>query len=362
MSAEINRLLQSGLVSGYPDDNWGGRRPATRYETAVATHAGYVTVKRILEEGDSLARTQSAAERALEPLLRLTRALSVELMNLGVDTKVMIADLSALEVLSFSHARVPADDPIYETLKQLKREGMLFTTGYRGGNPSRFQIAQWLRKTWNSVDASLARPGLAQSPTEAQYFSNVSNNSNALSRSIQYFSPELAALKENPSQMVGNIQGWQSKIDEKLKKFDRRQMIPDERKLGHSENDQEALLDLKELVRTGVVRNLPSGMHVRLTNYMAADCLDPTIKAMHEVLRIFAKPDCDDYIDFSMMAVDIGMATDNVRRLITRFAPELRARKINPDDLRKQLHDIHDLVEACWSPEKISHWQELPAP
>lgn len=272
----------------------------------------------------------------------------------------LMADLEQLNQSSFSNATIPQGDPIYETLKQLRREGLLFTPGLKNRvNPSKFQIAQWLRESYRSINTSLLSLDNADNPDRAHDLIRWSANSAAFEKSIRYFAPELSSLKDDPHSIIEDIHKWPSEAAKRLGNYDVSQTIPDIRKLERTKTDEQAMADLKTLRQTGMDRNLNMSMHVRPTNYMVAACLEPTILHMKDTLKKLASPDCP-VIDCSMVAVEIGMSVDSLQRLIKHFEPELRATKIDPDRLRREIRGARDLVGESWTPQKVAQWNLFP--
>lgn len=102
----LKQMRQDGILVGYPDTICG-TRPPTRYELAVATHATYLRVRRMLnylETDPTKSRFETAIEisktaRYLEPLSRLRSEFERELANLGVPYLAMADDLRALNRL-----------------------------------------------------------------------------------------------------------------------------------------------------------------------------------------------------------------------------------------------------------------------
>ncbi len=108
----VDTLQKAGIVIGYPDGTYGGRRPMTRYEFAVAIARLLAQMNPGVKSGD-LATLRSDLENqiqgntaAIQALQQLVNGFGPELTRLGVDVAANTARLDALE------ARVGRDEGI----------------------------------------------------------------------------------------------------------------------------------------------------------------------------------------------------------------------------------------------------------
>ncbi len=108
----VDTLQKAGIVIGYPDGTYGGRRPMTRYEFAVAIARLLAQMNPGVKPGD-LANLRSDLENqiqgntaAIQALQQLVAGFGPELQRLGVDVAANTARLDALE------ARVGRDEGI----------------------------------------------------------------------------------------------------------------------------------------------------------------------------------------------------------------------------------------------------------
>jgi hypothetical protein len=117
----VNELAQRGIVNGYPDSTFGGKRALTRYEFAVAIQRMLQDVQRRIDEaiaahtsgqphgtgtgtpvtppptGDFFSREQGEAlRRDVDQLRRLTTEFQDTLAALGTDVDQIKRDLAAL--------------------------------------------------------------------------------------------------------------------------------------------------------------------------------------------------------------------------------------------------------------------------
>jgi len=115
--ASVDTLQKAGIVIGYPDGTYGGRRPMTRYEFAVAIARLLNQMNPGVKPGD-LATLRSDLENqiqgntaAIQALQQLVNGFGPELTRLGVDVAAADARLDALE------ARVGRDEGILGAVK-----------------------------------------------------------------------------------------------------------------------------------------------------------------------------------------------------------------------------------------------------
>ncbi len=108
----VDTLQKAGIVIGYPDGTYGGRRPMTRYEFAVAIARLLAQMNPGVKAGD-LTTLRSDLENqiqgntaAIQALQQLVAGFAPELQRLGVDVAANTARLDALE------ARVGRDEGI----------------------------------------------------------------------------------------------------------------------------------------------------------------------------------------------------------------------------------------------------------
>ena len=115
----VDTLQKAGIVIGYPDGTYGGRRPMTRYEFAVA-------IARLLAQmngkggGGDLAQLRSDLEgriagntAAIDALRTLVNGFQTELTRLGQDVAAINARLDALEArVGALEGRVTRDEGI----------------------------------------------------------------------------------------------------------------------------------------------------------------------------------------------------------------------------------------------------------
>src|SRR5215210_1992272 len=105
----VNELAQHGIVNGYPDQTFGGKRALTRYEFAVALQRMLQDVQRRIDaipkpppgggaagppgiSPEELARMRTA----IETPQRLAREFSDTLATLGTDVDQLKRDLAAM--------------------------------------------------------------------------------------------------------------------------------------------------------------------------------------------------------------------------------------------------------------------------
>src|ERR1044072_3882106 len=100
----VKQLKDDGFVIGYPDGMWcRGSRPASSYEFAVFSHAGYANLKAMLEKlesGKQVVTPSSYAEltkdaQASRDVIRLFDEFAVELDKLGADAPPITAEISS---------------------------------------------------------------------------------------------------------------------------------------------------------------------------------------------------------------------------------------------------------------------------
>ncbi len=114
--ASVDTLQKAGVVIGYPDGTYGGRRPMTRYEFAVAI-ARLLSQLGTVKPGDlSALRTDlenqiAGNKAAIDALTALVNGFKPELDRLGVDVAANTARLDALE------ARLGRDEGILGAVK-----------------------------------------------------------------------------------------------------------------------------------------------------------------------------------------------------------------------------------------------------
>jgi hypothetical protein len=109
----VDTLQKAGIVIGYPDGTYGGRRPMTRYEFAVAIARLLAQMNHPGVSASDLANLRSDLENqiqgntaAIQALQALVNGFAPELQRLGVDVAANTARLDALE------ARVGRDEGI----------------------------------------------------------------------------------------------------------------------------------------------------------------------------------------------------------------------------------------------------------
>ncbi len=135
----VDTLQKAGIVIGYPDGTYGGRRPMTRYEFAVAIARLLAQMNPGVKAGD-LATLRSDLENqiagnkaAIDALTALVNGFKPELDRLGVDVAANTARLDALE------ARLGRDEGVIGAIKneqdRLKITGEFNVIGR--GNASR---------------------------------------------------------------------------------------------------------------------------------------------------------------------------------------------------------------------------------
>ena len=118
----VDTLQKAGIVIGYPDGTYGGRRPMTRYEFAVAIARLLAQMNRQRQRAtaDDLApcaptwKTASpATRRRLTPSAPWSTAFSPELTRLGQDVAAANARLDALEArVNALSGRLDSDEGI----------------------------------------------------------------------------------------------------------------------------------------------------------------------------------------------------------------------------------------------------------
>ena len=96
--ASVDTLQKAGIVIGYPDGTYGGRRPMTRYEFAVAIARLLAQMNNAKPFDPSGLEAQIAANKsALDALSTLVNGFQTELTRLGVDVASNTARIDALE-------------------------------------------------------------------------------------------------------------------------------------------------------------------------------------------------------------------------------------------------------------------------
>ena len=100
----VDTLQKAGIVIGYPDGTYGGRRPMTRYEFAVAIARLLAQMNKPGVNAGDLANLRSDLENqiagnkaAIDALTALVNGFQPELTRLGVDVAAADARLDALE-------------------------------------------------------------------------------------------------------------------------------------------------------------------------------------------------------------------------------------------------------------------------
>ena len=100
----VDTLQKAGIVIGYPDGTYGGRRPMTRYEFAVAiarllaqTNHGGVSAADLGALRSDLESRIAGNTAAIDALRTLVNGFSTELTRLGQDVAAINARLDSLE-------------------------------------------------------------------------------------------------------------------------------------------------------------------------------------------------------------------------------------------------------------------------
>ncbi len=109
----VDTLQKAGIVIGYPDGTYGGRRPMTRYEFAVAIARLLAQMNKPAAPFDpsGLEAQIQGNTAAIQALQALVSGFQAELTRLGVDVAANTARLDALE------ARVSRDEGILGAVK-----------------------------------------------------------------------------------------------------------------------------------------------------------------------------------------------------------------------------------------------------
>ncbi len=109
----VDTLQKAGIVIGYPDGTYGGRRPMTRYEFAVAIARLLAQMNKPNTPFDpsSLEAQIAGNKAAIDALTALVNGFQAELTRLGVDVAAADARLDALE------ARLSRDEGILGAVK-----------------------------------------------------------------------------------------------------------------------------------------------------------------------------------------------------------------------------------------------------
>ena len=121
--ASVDTLQKAGIVIGYPDGTYGGRRPMTRYEFAVAIARLLAQMNKPSTPFDpsGLEKQIGDNKAAIDALTALVNGFKPELDRLGVDVAANTARLDALE------ARLGRDEGIIGAIdteqKRLKITG-----------------------------------------------------------------------------------------------------------------------------------------------------------------------------------------------------------------------------------------------
>jgi hypothetical protein len=102
----VDTLQKAGIVIGYPDGTYGGRRPMTRYEFAVAiarllaqmnTNRNYATTQDLTNLRSDLENRIAGNTQAIDALRTLVNGFQSELTRLGQDVQAINARLDSLE-------------------------------------------------------------------------------------------------------------------------------------------------------------------------------------------------------------------------------------------------------------------------
>ncbi len=106
----VDTLQKAGIVIGYPDGTYGGRRPMTRYEFAVAIARLLAQMNKPFDPSGLQAQISTNAA-AIQALQALVAGFQAELTRLGVDVASNTARLDALE------ARLSRDEGVIGAIK-----------------------------------------------------------------------------------------------------------------------------------------------------------------------------------------------------------------------------------------------------
>jgi len=98
----VDTLQKAGIVIGYPDGTYGGRRPMTRYEFAVAIARLLAQMNGVKQSDLASVRTDlenriAANTQAIDALRALVNGFQAELTRLGTDVDAIKARLDSLE-------------------------------------------------------------------------------------------------------------------------------------------------------------------------------------------------------------------------------------------------------------------------
>ena len=94
----------------------------------------------------------------------------------------------------------------------------------------------------------------------------------------------------------------------------------------------------------------------RPTNYEVAASIEPTISYMSS----YVPPNPTNYdmhsMEVGMLSTEYGIKMQSMRKLIDKFAPELKALGVNVDQLRHRIHAAKSQVEDLWGPQNVNAW------
>jgi len=123
----VDTLQKAGIVIGYPDGTYGGRRPMTRYEFAVAI-ARLLAQMGGVKQGDltslrtDLENRIAANTQAISALQALVNGFQAELTRLGVDVDAIKARLDSLEQrVNALNSRLTGDEGILSAVVDEQR-------------------------------------------------------------------------------------------------------------------------------------------------------------------------------------------------------------------------------------------------
>ena len=226
----IEDLKKSGLLVGYPGGFIDGRRPSTRFEDAVATHATYVHIKNCLHDAESNDAANpnnvqfvNAAEQAIPTIRRLTIEFSFELTALGVPVPDMLADIQLLEgnIVKPLQPRPEKNDEIAKLYKDLYRfndfAALDDSSQQEGGHtPTNFDVALGAYNLFQVLDRRIANAAFVDDDTRFQAAIEsveLAGKGPRVKAFLQSHHAELQQLGIDCDAAEKSVTGWQNQIE-----------------------------------------------------------------------------------------------------------------------------------------------------
>ncbi len=152
----VDKLQKAGVVIGYPDGTYGGKRAMTRYEFAVAIARllDKVTTPDLSQYATKADLAGLATKEEVDTLRQLTNEFRTELQTLGVDVDALKRRMDALE------GRVSALETEQKRVKLSGSLNLMIRGNHRQGEQTRGIIDQNGFRVTNQVS-----PGNSTNPT-----------------------------------------------------------------------------------------------------------------------------------------------------------------------------------------------------